>query len=120
MPPRRASQSREATPINPNPNLLNRETSPMPLKQVKKLINGLNQGEYARLGQLPNRPINNHRRLRNALILGGLGALSGVGYRFQQPLMKLGTQAYNYAKDKFHNLFQPANTTATNTHPHIY
>ena len=116
MPPRRVSQSREATPINPNPNLLNRETSPMPLKQVKKLINGLNQGEYVKIANLPNRPINNHRRLRNALILGGLGALSGVAYRFQQPLMKLGAQAYNYTRDKFHNLFQPAD----NTHPHIY
>ena len=98
-----------------------REASPMPFERYENIKNSLKNGEYAVIHQLPPqnalvqyRP--QHRRLRNALIMGGLGAAAGAAYRFQQPLMKLGAQAYNYTRDKFHNLFQPAD----NTHPHIY
>ena len=92
-----------------------RGTSPMPFKRYDKLIKELSPGEYMRINQLPQKPMaaaGNHRRLRNALIIGGLGAAAGAAYRFQQPLMKLGHSVFNYARDKFHNLSaSPSNTT---------
>ena len=91
---------------------IERGTSPIPFKKFDKLIDGLNQGEYMTIHNMPKAPGNPHRRLRNALILGGLGAAAGAMYKFHQPLMKLGHQAYNYAMNKFHNLYaQPTNAT---------
>lgn len=94
---------------------LERGTSPIPVDRFAKLQAGLNDGEYMILNRIQPQPPQ-HRRLRNALILGGLGAAAGAMYRFQEPLLKLGNNAYNYAKDKFHNLFAPANTTNSNPH----
>ena len=95
---------------------LERGTSPVPIDRFAKLQEGLNDGEYMILNRIPPPNPPQHRRLRNALILGGLGAAAGAMYRFQQPLMKLGNTAFNYAKDKFHNLLAPTNTTDTNHH----
>ena len=93
---------------------LERGTSPVPIDRFAKLQEGMNDGEYMILNRIPPPNPPQHRRLRNALILGGLGAAAGAMYRFQQPLLKLGYDAYNYAKDKFHNLYAsntPINAT---------
>lgn len=124
MPPKKNSYSRGTSPIpssglsrGTSPirfNRVERETSPIPFKKYDKVISNLNQGEFMTAHQLPSAPMSPQRRLRNALILGGLGAAAGAMYKFRQPLMKLGNQAYNFAHDKFHNLFsfnQPSNLT---------
>ena len=116
MPPKRVStgtspiysrrSSRSPTPID-------RSTSPMNVKQLKNIMGNLNNGQYTTLHQLPadNRPINLRHYLRRAL-MGGLAGLGGyAAYHFRQPLMKLGQATYNYALDKFHNLY-PSNTSA--------
>ena len=105
--------SRGTSPIRFN--RVERETSPIPFKKYDKVISNLNQGEFMTAHQLPSSPMTPQRRLRNALILGGLGAAAGAMYKFRQPLMKLDNQAYNFAHDKFHNLFSfnhPSNTTS--------
>lgn len=124
MPPRKGLDDRETSPIIPrglsrgtSPVLLSRYergTSPIPFKKYDKVISNLNQGEFVTAHQLPSAPMSPQRRLRNVLLLGGLGAAAGAMYKFRQPLLKLGNQAYNYAQDKFHNLFtfnHPSNSS---------
>ena len=102
----------------------NRGTSPMPFDRYDILRGGLNDGEVAVVNQLPPYetltpyiPPTHH--LRNALMIGGLGAGIGAMYHYRTPLMKLGQKAYNYVSDKFHNLYKPTNETlALSTNPH--
>ena len=102
---------------SPNPS---REASPIPEKQYQQIMKHLNDGQYATIHNFPLhvQPRQTHR-LRNALLLAGLGASLGAMYHYRQPLMKLGQRAYNYASDKFHNLFaNPSNETAALPNPH--
>ena len=123
MPPKRISagtspifsrrSSRSATPIN-------RGTSPINTKQFNKLMGNLNNGQYTTLHQLPavNTPINLRHYLRRA-VLGGLTGLGGLAaYYYREPLIKLGHQVYDYARDKFHNLF--ASNTSTPNVPGLH
>ena len=104
---------------------IGRSLSPIPFDRYQNIQQNLRDGEYAVIHQAP--PHNalvpyqppQHHYLRNALIGGvGLGAGIGAMYHYREPLMKLGQRAFNYARDKFHNLFQPSNNTATNQNPH--
>ena len=89
-----------------------RETTPIDFDRFEKLKNSLNDDEYMVLNRIPPN-LHQHHYLRNALIGLGLGAGAGALYRFRQPLLKLGQQAYNYGLDKFHNLFGSTNKTVS-------
>ena len=95
----------------------------MPFDRFENIKQNLKDGEVAVINQLP--PQNalvpyqpQHHYLRNALLVGGLGAGIGAMYHYRKPLMKLGQKAYNYASDKFHNLYHPTNETAALPNPH--
>lgn len=106
--------SRGVSPLPP-PSIVDRETSPMPFERFDKVKASLNPGEYTvvhRNGP-PYVPPTHH--LRNALLLGGLGAGIGAAYHYRAPLMKLGQKVVNYATDKFHHLFTPTNTATNET-----
>ena len=103
-------------------NKVSRETSPIPIERYENQRKYLKNGQFAVIHNMPNyeqvgQPQQTHR-MRNAMLLLGLGAGIGAMYRYRQPLMKLGQKAYNYASDKFHNLFaNPSNETAV-ANPH--
>jgi len=119
MPPKKKLEVSDSYYLHYSPSpAQSRGTSPVPFKQYDNIISNLNPGEYISVHQAKTPPVN-HRRLRNALILGGLGLAGGAIYKFNQPLLRLGHQGYNYVKDKFHNLFQSNNTTHT-PNPHNY
>ena len=52
-----------------------------------------------------------HPFLRRLGYLGLIGGLGAAGYRYRDTIKKLGQKAINYATDKFHNLFNPPNST---------
>ena len=98
-------------------NRVDRKTSPIPFERYDQIMKHLKDGEYVAAHQFPVQP--RHHFLINGLVLGGLGAGIGAMYHYRQPLMKLGEKAYNYAVDKFHNLFaNPTNETASLPNPH--
>ena len=114
-PPAPAPAPVNVAPPAPPPapvNRYSREASPIPFKQYDKIMKHLNDGEYATIHKFPLnvQPRKSHK-LRNALLLAGLGAGIGAMYHYRKPLMKLGQRAYNYASDKFHNLFNNPNST---------
>ena len=92
-------------------------TSPINIDKFEELKGYLNDGEYMTIHRIPP---HQNRYFRNALIGGGLGLGLGAVYRYRQPLLKLGQQAYNYGLDKFHNLFRSTNnsTAANDPNPH--
>ena len=110
-----SQKGRPSRGTSPMPSsVVDRETSPMPFERFDKVKGSLNPGEYAVVHQnAPYVPPTHH--LRNALLLGGLGAGIGAAYHYRAPLMKLGQKVINYATDKFHNLFTPTNTTTNET-----
>ena len=126
MPPRAKGKSRSPSPIDlqlsspqmfhysPSPRQ-SRETTPIDTGEFKNIIKNLKPGQYATLHDLPERPINTRHYLRRAALAGLLGLGSYAAYRFRQPLLKLGQQAYNYGLDKFHNLFGSTNSSTNST-----
>ena len=97
-------------------NRVSKGTSPIPFKRYDQIMKHLKDGEFVSAHQFPVQP--QHHYLRNALLVGGLGAGIGAMYHYRKPLMKLGQKAYNYASDKFHNLYHPTNETAALPNPH--
>ena len=101
-----------------------RGTSPIDFGHYDRIKEGLSNGQFAVVNQLPPQnalapyqPPTYH--LRNALLLGGLGAGIGAMYRYRTPLLKLGQKAVNYVSDKFHNLYKPTNESIPLTqNPH--
>ena len=99
-----------------------RGQSPVPFDRYDRIRQNLNHGEIAMIRRQDQQPPNEffvnpiqqgHPFLRN-LALVGLGAgIGALGYHYHKPLVKLGQRFINYGLDKFHNLFQPNNSTAT-------
>ena len=103
--------------------------SPIPDKRFGEIMKHLKDGEYATvhrrndrqgeefhaqpIGPQPRPQQVGHPFLRN-LGLVGLGAgLGALGYRYHEPILKLGQKVINYTTDKFHHLFNPPNNTTT-------
>ena len=113
MPPKKVDAESRRSSRSPTPLRNERGTSPVNVKQFKKIMGNLNSGQFTTLHQLPDRPMNARHYVRRAIIGGLLGLGGGLGYYFRQPLLKLGQKAYNYGLDKFHNLFQSNNTSSS-------
>ena len=89
-----------------------RGTSPMPFDRYDNFRANLNENEYGVINRIPPPAPPQHHFFRNALRIGGLGLGIGALYKYREPLLKLGHGAYNYARDKFHNLLAPTNQTS--------
>ena len=99
----------------PSHDKVSRQTSPMPTKHYNNIIKNMGNNKYVVIGpQLNQQP--GHPFLRAAGIIGLGAGLGALGYRYRQPLKKLGQKVINYTTDKFHHLFNPINeTNTTNT-----